>query len=315
MGTAFVFVVGLIDDRYTLKAGPQLSTANHRRDHRRRHNRVYRQGHGARHRPVASAALDRLPHHPGVGDRHDEHRQFPGWARGLAAGVGVIAALSVCVPFPHLQQDEIAMYALALAAACLGFLVFNFNPARVFLGSAGAMTLGYALATLSILAPARVATALLVMAIPIVDTGFQAFDRWRRGQSPAPGRPGPLALPADGPRPIAAPDCAGLLGVLRGIWHAGATSSRRHFTSTSRLASWASSWWACWRCSAGARDHGSRRNPGGRVSEPAPTRIPPSAPSAASGPLKKPDQRREHRVEPDSDREGGGQRAHAASSG
>ena len=54
------------------------------------------------------------------------------------------------------------------------------------------MTLGYALATLSILAPARVATALLVMAIPIADTGFQMIDRWRRGQSPTHGDRGHL---------------------------------------------------------------------------------------------------------------------------
>jgi UDP-N-acetylmuramyl pentapeptide phosphotransferase/UDP-N-acetylglucosamine-1-phosphate transferase len=90
------------------------------------------------------------------------------------------------------QNYQLAAYSLALAGACLGFLLFNFHPARVFLGSAGAMTLGYALATLSILAPARVATALLVMAIPIADTGFQMFDRWRRGQSPTRGDRGHL---------------------------------------------------------------------------------------------------------------------------
>ncbi len=101
---------------------------------------------------------------------------------GLAAGVGAIAAALFAVHSINLFQWQIALYSLALAGACLGFLLFNFQPARVFLGSAGAMTLGYALATLSILAPARVATALLVMAIPIADTGFQAFDRWRRGQ-------------------------------------------------------------------------------------------------------------------------------------
>lgn len=111
---------------------------------------------------------------------------------GLAAGVGAIAAVLFAVHSYHLQQIEIALYSLALAGACLGFLIFNFHPARIFLGSAGAMTLGYALATLSILAPARVATALLVMAIPIADTGFQMIDRWRRGQSPTHGDRGHL---------------------------------------------------------------------------------------------------------------------------
>jgi UDP-GlcNAc:undecaprenyl-phosphate GlcNAc-1-phosphate transferase len=111
---------------------------------------------------------------------------------GLAAGVGAIAAGLFAIHSFHLQQIELAFYSLALAGACLGFLIFNFHPARVFLGSAGAMTLGYALATLSILAPARVATALLVMAIPIADTGFQVIDRWRRGQSPSHGDRGHL---------------------------------------------------------------------------------------------------------------------------
>jgi UDP-GlcNAc:undecaprenyl-phosphate GlcNAc-1-phosphate transferase len=49
------------------------------------------------------------------------------------------------------------------------------------------MTLGYALATLSILAPARVMTAVLIMLIPIADTAFLVFDRWRRGRSPMQG--------------------------------------------------------------------------------------------------------------------------------
>jgi UDP-GlcNAc:undecaprenyl-phosphate/decaprenyl-phosphate GlcNAc-1-phosphate transferase len=111
---------------------------------------------------------------------------------GLAAGVGGIAALLFAVHSYWLGQKEIALYPLALAGACAGFLIFNFYPARVFLGSAGAMTLGYALATLSILAPARVMTALLVMAIPIADTAFQIYDRWRHGRSPMQGDRGHL---------------------------------------------------------------------------------------------------------------------------
>ena len=111
---------------------------------------------------------------------------------GLAAGVGAIAALLFALHSYRLEQKEIALYSLALAGACLGFLCLNVYPARVFLGSAGALTLGYALATLSILAPARVATALLVMAVPIADTGFQIYDRWRRGRSPMQGDRGHL---------------------------------------------------------------------------------------------------------------------------
>ena len=111
---------------------------------------------------------------------------------GLAAGVAAIAALLFGAHMLKLDQPSIALYAFAFAGACLGFLPFNFGPARIFLGSAGAMVMGYALAALSILAPARVATALLVMAIPIADTAWQIFDRWRRGQSPFRGDRGHL---------------------------------------------------------------------------------------------------------------------------
>lgn len=111
---------------------------------------------------------------------------------GLASGVGAIAAVLFAVHSVTLEQQQIAQYSMALAGACVGFLIFNVFPARTFLGSAGAMVLGYALATLSILAPARVATALLVMALPIMDVGFQIVDRWRRGQSPLQGDRGHL---------------------------------------------------------------------------------------------------------------------------
>lgn len=111
---------------------------------------------------------------------------------GLAAGVGAIAATLFALHSFKLGQPEVALYSLALAGACAGFLIFNFHPARVFLGSAGALALGFALAALSIIAPARVMTALLVMAIPIADVAFQIMDRWRRGQSPLQGDRGHL---------------------------------------------------------------------------------------------------------------------------
>ena len=103
---------------------------------------------------------------------------------GLAAGVAFIAAALFAIHSYRLGQPEVALFPTALAGACLGFLPFNFHPARVFMGTAGAMVLGYALATLSILAPARIATALLVMGIPIVDVAWIIVHRWRRG-SPA----------------------------------------------------------------------------------------------------------------------------------
>ncbi|MFC2037368.1 MraY family glycosyltransferase, partial [Chloroflexota bacterium] len=72
---------------------------------------------------------------------------------------------------------------LALLGATLGFLPFNFYPARVFMGSAGSWVLGYALATLGIAAGAKLATVLLVLSIPIVDVAWLIISRLRAGQS------------------------------------------------------------------------------------------------------------------------------------
>lgn len=103
---------------------------------------------------------------------------------GLAAGVTAIASVLFAIHAYSLGQTTVALFPLALAAACLGFLPFNFSPARVFMGSSGSMFLGFALASLSILAPAKVATALLVLGIPIVDVAWVMINRWRRQGNP-----------------------------------------------------------------------------------------------------------------------------------
>jgi UDP-GlcNAc:undecaprenyl-phosphate GlcNAc-1-phosphate transferase len=106
---------------------------------------------------------------------------------GLAAGVTAIAGVLFAIHAYSLGQTTVALFPLALAAVCLGFLPFNFFPARVFMGSNGSMFLGFALASLSILAPAKVATALLVLGIPILDVAWVMISRWRRRQSPVAG--------------------------------------------------------------------------------------------------------------------------------
>lgn len=111
---------------------------------------------------------------------------------GLAAGVGTIAALLFAWHSYNLDQFTVAAFPLALAGTLLGFLPFNFSPAKIFLGSAGAYVLGYLIATLAILAPAKIATALLVLAVPILDLVWQIFDRLRRGRSPLRGDRGHL---------------------------------------------------------------------------------------------------------------------------
>ena len=105
---------------------------------------------------------------------------------GLATGVSGIAAL---VMFglsvgPHVNQPAVAMLAIILAGAALGFLPFNFFPAKVFMGDSGADFLGLCLAMLSIYSGAKLATAALVLGFPIVDALWAATRRIARGESP-----------------------------------------------------------------------------------------------------------------------------------
>ena len=107
---------------------------------------------------------------------------------GLAAGVGTIAALMFALHSYQLTGlTPVTLFPLALAGALTGFLRFNFAPATIFLGTTGAWLLGYNLATLSILAPAKLSTALLVMAVPILDVAWLIVARLRRGQHPFQG--------------------------------------------------------------------------------------------------------------------------------
>lgn len=102
---------------------------------------------------------------------------------GLAAGVTAIASAVLFIHTFRLMQYSLALLPLALAGAALGFLIFNFAPARMFLGS-GAYLLGFALAVLSIIGGAKVASALLVLAIPILDVAWQILNRLWKGRSP-----------------------------------------------------------------------------------------------------------------------------------
>lgn len=80
-------------------------------------------------------------------------------------------------------QLSVVPMPLALLGSTLGFLPFNFHPAKVFMGSCGSFFLGYALGTLSIVAGAKVATILLVMGVPIMDVAWIIFQRFRLHRS------------------------------------------------------------------------------------------------------------------------------------
>ncbi len=100
---------------------------------------------------------------------------------GLAAGVTAIASAVLFLHMLRLGQHTVSLLPLALLATCLGFLPYNMQPARIFLGG-GAYVLGFGLATLSIVSGAKVASALLVLSVPLLDVVWQVYSRWRRGQ-------------------------------------------------------------------------------------------------------------------------------------
>lgn len=109
---------------------------------------------------------------------------------GLAAGVTAILA-AVLVGHMLWRADppqlSVAILPLALLGATLGFLPWNFNPARIFMGSSGSYFLGFAVAGLGIIGGARMATVLLVLGLPIVDVAWLIWRRRRRGVSAGAG--------------------------------------------------------------------------------------------------------------------------------
>jgi UDP-GlcNAc:undecaprenyl-phosphate GlcNAc-1-phosphate transferase len=113
---------------------------------------------------------------------------------GLAAGVAIIAGIMLFVNSAYRvapAQTSIALLPLAMTGACLGLLMYNFYPARIYLGG-GAPMLGFMLATLSIIGGAKMATILLVMGLPLMDSAWQAFNRLLKGQNPMRGDRGHL---------------------------------------------------------------------------------------------------------------------------
>lgn len=90
---------------------------------------------------------------------------------GLASGVGAISAVTIALLSVSMVVDQphVAVLAMLLAASLIGFLAFNFNPARIFLGTAGSTFIGFTLATLAIISGGKIATAILVLGFPILD--------------------------------------------------------------------------------------------------------------------------------------------------
>jgi UDP-GlcNAc:undecaprenyl-phosphate GlcNAc-1-phosphate transferase len=105
---------------------------------------------------------------------------------GLSSGVVIIAAttLGLISLSTQIRQPLIAVLCFVLAGALFGFLRWNFHPAKIFIGTSGVMFVGYTLAVLSILGTAKVAVALLVLGVPIIDTFWIIVRRLSQGRSP-----------------------------------------------------------------------------------------------------------------------------------
>jgi UDP-GlcNAc:undecaprenyl-phosphate GlcNAc-1-phosphate transferase len=105
---------------------------------------------------------------------------------GLSTGIALIAAvtLGLLSLTPQVSQPLVAVLCFVLAGGLLGFLRWNFHPAVIFQGSAGVMFMGYVLAVLAILGSAKVVVALLVLAVPIIDTFWVIVRRLSSGRSP-----------------------------------------------------------------------------------------------------------------------------------
>lgn len=105
-------------------------------------------------------------------------------ADGLAGGVVAITGVFIVIISWRMGQDTIAILSAIFTGAVLGFLPHNWNPAKILMGDSGSHFLGLGLAVLSIIGGAKVALALMVMGLPIVNIAVVIINRLRHGQRP-----------------------------------------------------------------------------------------------------------------------------------
>jgi UDP-GlcNAc:undecaprenyl-phosphate GlcNAc-1-phosphate transferase len=110
---------------------------------------------------------------------------------GLSGGIAMIAAVFFTLLAAMSRQYLVGALAAALAGACAGFLIYNWNPAHIFMGDTGSLFLGFLLAAVAIKMrfPSNSITVtwmipLLVLALPIFDTTLVFVSRLRRGKNP-----------------------------------------------------------------------------------------------------------------------------------
>ena len=109
---------------------------------------------------------------------------------GLAVGVSTISSLTMLVVSLIVSEPPVSLLLAALTGACLGFMPYNLNPAKIFMGDVGSQLLGFVLSTVSILGLFKMHAIItfvvpfLALALPLADTTFAFFRRILRGQSP-----------------------------------------------------------------------------------------------------------------------------------
>ncbi len=119
---------------------------------------------------------------------------------GLSAGTGLIVSLVLFVIAVMTSHYMMAVMSLALAGALLGFLRYNFQPAKIYLGDAGSMFIGLMLGTLAMIGvytehnQAGYLAPLVILGVPLYDTLLVMYLRWRKGMSVIHGSPDHFAL-------------------------------------------------------------------------------------------------------------------------
>lgn len=110
---------------------------------------------------------------------------------GLSGGIGAVAAIFFLLLAAMNRQYLVGALSAALVGACLGFLIYNFNPARIFMGDAGSLFLGFVLAAVGIKLRfpdgVKIVTwmvPVLIMGLPLFDTVLVIISRLRRGFNP-----------------------------------------------------------------------------------------------------------------------------------
>ncbi|MBU5669867.1 undecaprenyl/decaprenyl-phosphate alpha-N-acetylglucosaminyl 1-phosphate transferase [Peptoniphilus sp. MSJ-1] len=108
---------------------------------------------------------------------------------GLASGVSMICAISMFFITYEMGHTDVSLVCALVAGACLGFLPFNFNPAKIFMGDTGALYLGFMLSYISIAGFLKQAAILmifvpvLILGVPVFDTAFAMLRRKLSGRS------------------------------------------------------------------------------------------------------------------------------------